>query len=80
MAEETQIPKHFLVPEHLKLNDADKIKLLEKYNISIKQLPVIKINDPAIKTLGVKAGDVIIIKRKSATARQTEFFRVVING
>ncbi len=79
MAEE-QIIQHFLVPEHIKLNDAEKIKILEKYNVSIKQLPAIKINDPSIKQLDVKAGDLILIKRKSPTANETEFYRVVING
>lgn len=80
MAEESKPIQHFLVPEHIKLDEAEKNKLLEQYNISLKQLPGILINDPSIKSLGAKAGDVILIKRKSQTAKETEFFRVVLNG
>ena|SRR3989338_10942560 len=80
MEEETQSIQHFLVPEHTKLNDAEKIKLLEKYNISIKQLPKIRLDDPSIKSLGIKAGDIIKILRKSPTVKETEFFRVVVSG
>lgn len=41
---------------------------------------MIKISDPAIKDLGVKAGDVILIKRKSHTAKETDYYRLVVDG
>ena len=65
MAEELQINQHYLVPQHVKLTDEQKKQLLSNFNISVKQLPMIKIDDPAIKNLEVKSGDVILIKRKS---------------
>ena len=45
-------------------------QLLSKYNIVIKDLPKIKVNDPAVKLLDAKEGDVLEIKRSSKTAGQ----------
>ena len=78
--EEINIQKHILVSEHIKLSDAEKKELLEKYNISISQLPKILKNDAAVKTLDVKVGDVIKIKRASPTAGKFDFYRLVIDG
>lgn len=80
MAEESQMIQHFLVPQHIKLTDEQKQGLLKKFNISIKQLPLIKISDSAIKNLGVKVNDVILIKRKSPTAKEIDYYRLVIDG
>jgi len=73
------IRKHLLVPEHTKLNEKEKEELLEKYHISLKELPKIKKNDPAIDHLNVKEGDVIKVIRKSQTAGEAIFYRGVIN-
>jgi len=78
MAEELQINQHFLVPQHIKLTEEQKKQLLETFNISLKQLPMIKIDDPAIKDMGVKVNDVILIKRKSPTAKETDYYRLVV--
>ncbi len=80
MVEQLQINQHFLVPQHIKLTKDQKEQLLQTFNISEKQLPMIKISDPAIKDLGVKAGDVILIKRKSHTAKETDYYRLVVDG
>lgn len=71
--------KHILIPKHSKLSDSQKEKLLEKYNISIKELPRILKTDPALISLDVKPGDVIKITRKSSTAGEAIFYRVVVN-
>ena len=71
--------KHLLVPEHFKLTDKEKEVVLERYHISLKELPKIKKNDPAIDHLNVKEGDVIKIVRKSPTAGESIFYRGVIN-
>ena len=73
------IRKHILVPEHIKLNEKEKKELLEKFHISLKELPKIKKKDPAIEHLNVKEGDVIKIVRKSQTAGETFFYRGVVN-
>ena len=78
--EETQLIKHFLVPEHVKLSDEEKKNLLQKYNISLRQLPMINIKDPAIKNLSLNVGDVIRIRRSQKNPKEEDFFRVVVDG
>lgn len=73
------VRKHILVPEHLKLNEKEKKELLEKYCVSLKELPKIKKNDPSIEHLDVKEGDMIKIIRKSPTAGESIFYRGVID-
>jgi len=77
---EINIFKHNLVPEHIKIDEKEKEKVLEKYNISLLQLPKIKLKDPALASLDVKSGDVIKIIRPSPTNKETIFYRVVVHG
>jgi DNA-directed RNA polymerase subunit H len=74
------IRKHMLVPEHSKLTKKEIQELLEKYNITLNELPKILSIDPAIEKLNVKLGDVIKITRDSQTAGVSIYYRVVING
>jgi DNA-directed RNA polymerase subunit H len=53
-------------------------QLLSKYNIVIKDLPKIKVNDPAVKLLDAKEGDVLEINRSSKTAGQYNYYRLVV--
>ena len=55
---------HVLQPKHIKLKPEEVKVLLEKYNISLSQLPKIKGDDPAIPE-GTQRGDVLRIDRKS---------------
>jgi DNA-directed RNA polymerase subunit H len=73
------IKKHILMPDHIKISEKEKQELFEKYNISLKELPKIKKDDPAITSLNVKTGDVIKIIRKSPTATETVFYRGVVS-
>lgn len=72
--------KHILVPKHSKISEKQKEELLKKYNISMKELPKIYKNDPAIKHLDTKPGDVIMIVRESATRGEAVFYRGVIDA
>jgi DNA-directed RNA polymerase subunit H len=74
------VTKHVLAQEHIKLNEKEKKALLDRYTATIKELPKITINDPAIVHLGAKAGDIIKIVRRSRTAGTTSFYRGVIDG
>lgn len=76
-AKKFDIGKHVLVPKHSKLSEKDKQSMFERYGISVKELPRINSSDPAIADLDVKAGDVIKITRKSATAGESIFYRGV---
>jgi DNA-directed RNA polymerase subunit H len=73
------IKKHVLMPQHIKLSEKEKKELCEKYHISLKELPKIKKDDPAITSLNAKIGDVIKIMRLSPTAGETVFYRGVIS-
>jgi DNA-directed RNA polymerase subunit H (RpoH/RPB5) len=75
-----KIENHILVSKHSKLSDKEKKDLLEKYKITIKELPRISKKDPAIKDLNAKAGDIVKIIRKSKTAGESIFYRCIING
>ena len=79
MAKKSKQIKHVLVPKHEKLSAKDKKTLLEEYNVSLKQLPRISKNDPAIQHLSVAEGDIIKITRDSKTAGSAIFYRVVSN-
>ena len=70
--------QHILVPQHRKLNDEEIDKILGKFNISKKQLPKMKISDPAILGLDIKKGDVMEITRESPTTGKSLFYRVVV--
>ncbi len=70
--------KHEMVPEHIVLSEEEKKEVLEKYNISIKQLPKILAKDPVVKAIGAKPGDVIKIVRKSPVAGKSVYYRLVV--
>ncbi len=80
MNKKFEVSKHQLVPKHLKISEKEKQELLKRYNITLKELPKIMIKDPVIKTLDVKADDVVRIIRNSPTAGEFVFYRCVING
>ena len=71
--------KHLLVPRHTKLSDPDKKKLFDKYSITAKEAPKILKDDPAIRQLNPKIGDMIMIERSSKTAGLAVHYRIVID-
>jgi len=79
MKKKFKVDKHILIPKHVKLGEKEREKLLEKYNISLKELPRISKADPAIENLDAKPGDVIKVIRQSPTAGEAAFYRVVTN-
>ena len=72
-----KVDKHVLTPKHSKVSDKEKESLLLRYNVTSKELPKILVTDAAIRELGTKPGDVIKITRKSQTAGESFFYRVV---
>lgn len=67
---------NILQPRHIKLKSDEVKKLLEKYNISIAQLPKIKSNDPAVPQ-GCIIGDILKIERKQGD-KINVYYRVVV--
>ena len=80
MAEEKEVNilKHVLVPKHTIISEDEIKALLEKYNITIKQIPKILHKDATVKALGAKPGEVIRIDRPSPTAGHTTYYRLVV--
>jgi len=70
---------HDSVPEHILLSTEECEEVLRTYGIESPQLPKIHINDPAAKEIGAKVGDIIKIVRRSPTAKQSVFYRLVID-
>ncbi len=71
---------HQLIPKHTKLSETEKKSLLKKHGVTLGKLPKIFLNDAAITSLKVAAGDIIKIERTSKTAGTTYYYRVVIDG
>lgn len=67
---------HILQPKHSKLKSEEVKKLLEELNISLSQLPKIKIEDSALPE-NCEVGDVIKIERKEEDKIFT-YYRVIV--
>jgi DNA-directed RNA polymerase subunit H len=70
--------EHVMVPDHKIMTEDEVNGLLSSYAITTEQLPKIYHDDPAVKTIGAKVGDVIRIIRDSHTAGRAESYRLVI--
>jgi DNA-directed RNA polymerase subunit H len=66
-----------MVPKHEIVSREEKKELLERFNIEKEQLPIVLVSDAVIKKIGAKPGDVVRISRKSATAGQHTYYRMV---
>lgn len=77
---EFKLLDHKSVPFHEIIEGEEVAKVLAMYGIEKEQLPKIKINDPVIVEIGAKVGDVIKITRKSQTAEEALFYRLVIEA
>lgn len=78
LEKEYDILKHELVPEHTILEEKERKELLESMKMTAVNLPKILSNDPAVKAIGAKEGDVLKIVRKSPTAGTATYYRVVV--
>jgi len=75
---DVDISKHVLVPKHEVINEREANKLLNEYHIGVEQLPRITTNDPMVKALNAKPGDIIKITRSSETAGTILYYRYVV--
>lgn len=72
------ITGHSLVPKHEVVSDTAVERVLKKYNVAKDQLPKIKADDPVVKAIGAKKGQVLKITRNSMTAGKAVYYRVVV--
>lgn len=75
-----EVNKHLFVPKHSKLSEKEKEALLKKLNITIRELPKIMQDDPALGKLNAEIGEIIKIERKSRTAGESIYYRVVVEA
>lgn len=80
MAKKFNVLEHELVPEHVIASEKEVEEILRKYQCEKGQLPLIRINDPVLKEIGAKPGDVIKIIRKSPTAGKAIAYRYVVEA
>ncbi len=73
------VKDHEMVPEHVLLTPEESAEVLKSFNIVAPQLPKIHVTDPAAREIDAKVGDIIKIIRKSTTAKQSIFYRLVID-
>ena len=69
--------EHELVPTHIIVAEGEIKLVLEHYGIEKGQLPRILRDDPAVKVLGARPGQVIRIEHISPTAGKTYYYRLV---
>ncbi len=73
-----RILKHRLVPEHRVLSFEEAVGILKSLGVKPWQLPQISVNDPVVRLLGAKPGDIIEIKRRSPTGGVSIAYRLVV--
>jgi DNA-directed RNA polymerase subunit H len=74
------IIQHELVPKHEILSEKEKKAVLEKFEVNESQLPKIAVSDPVIKLVGANPGQVVKITRKSKTAGEAVYYRLVVKA
>lgn len=74
------ILNHILVPQHIKMSDAEIHQVMNKYNITdLSQFPDISRFDPCARAICLRPEQVCHIIRPSKTAIDAHYYRVCIN-
>lgn len=71
------ILEHMLVPKHEIMSDSEIEDELGNADFVKEDLPKIKIDDPVVKHIDAKPGDVLRITRDSPTAGDFVTYRIV---
>lgn len=70
--------RHNLVPKHTILTKQQTEELLEKYQISLLDLPQMFEKDPVAISIGAKEGDVVkIVRESNTTVKQVKYYRYI---
>ena len=75
-----KIQEHILVPKHRMMDDKEVQKLIARLGIKKWQLPKLLDRDPIAILLGARPGRVLEIKRRSETAGDSTYYRLVIRS
>ncbi len=76
--ESSIISKHVLVPLHEVLTEREAKEVLKRFHTDKEKLPKIRVDDPALRGMNVKKGDIIKITRRSPVSGKAISYRVVI--
>ncbi|WP_405304998.1 DNA-directed RNA polymerase subunit H [Methanobrevibacter sp.] len=71
------IQEHMLVPTHEIMSEDEIADEFSDVEYDFKNLPKIKSEDPVVKAIGAKPGDVLRITRESQTAGVFVTYRIV---
>ena len=77
---EEELFMHELVPKHEILSKEERQKLLNNLKITPEQLPKILDIDPVVVAINAKVGDILRITRKSETAGEAIYYRLVVSS
>ncbi|MBU0979937.1 MAG: DNA-directed RNA polymerase subunit H [Nanoarchaeota archaeon] len=80
MKKKIHITKHDLLPKHVKISEKEKKAILKKYQVTLKEMPKIMKADAALQGMKAEVGDMIKITRKSPTAGEAVYYRVVTDA
>jgi len=73
------LSNHELIPKHIVLSQKEKEEVMKMYGIKrLNQFPKISKSDPIVSMIEAKQDDLIKIIRKSNTAKESVYYRVVI--
>ncbi len=78
MVMKIRLQDHILVPKHELLSKEEAKELLEILGIKKEDLPKIKVNDPIIKEIGAKPGDIVRIIREDKLFGKSVYYRLVV--
>ena len=71
------IQDHKLVPKHEIMSEEEISEEFSDVEYDFKDLPKIRLEDPVVKAINAKSGDVLRITRKSQTAGEFVTYRIV---
>jgi DNA-directed RNA polymerase subunit H (RpoH/RPB5) len=73
------VSRHQYVPKHRILSKQETIDFLAKFNITLKNIPTIKRDDPQAKYIGLRPKQVCEITAENITSGTTQRYRVCAN-
>ncbi|MHA1106925.1 MAG: DNA-directed RNA polymerase subunit H [Promethearchaeota archaeon] len=69
---------HKLVPKHYLLTKEETKELLDKFKITVTDLPQMFEKDPVAIAIGAKEGDVVkIVRQSETTVKSIDYYRFV---
>jgi DNA-directed RNA polymerase subunit H len=73
-----KILDHEMVPKHEVLSKKETEEVLANYGITPDKMPKISENDPVVQVIKAKKGDILKITRRSQTAGEAVYYRLVV--